>query len=315
VPELLDRPAGQPGSWLFLDTETSGLSGGTGTWAFLCGLLRVEQAELVLHQYLLARLDAEPAYLQAIGAELDAASLLVTYNGRSFDGPLLRTRFRLTGSRTTLGSAQHLDLLHLVRRAFARRWPDCRLTSAEERLLGYARRGDLPGSEAPAAWLAWLRRGETAPLLGVLDHNGQDLLSLPALASALAAVLRDPAAAGADVGAVARSWLSRGDEDMGFSVLSQRREGLDEAALMELARLHRRRGEWKEACLIWRRLASRGCSSAVEALVKYLEHRERDYGQALEWTDRLPSGLEKERRNQRLERKLRSGSPSLSLDG
>lgn len=306
LPELMDGPLCGPEGWLFLDTETSGLAGGTGTWAFVTGLARIDGQELLLRQYLLTRLDAEPAYLAAIRAELERAGLLVSYNGKSFDAPLLTTRLCLAGLRCRLDAKPHLDLLHPVRRAFSRVWPDCRLATVERLLLGLQRQGDLPGAEAPRAWLGWLRQGETAPLDGVLDHNRQDLLSLPALVSALLSSLYRPAAAGADVAAVAGHWLSRGDETMAFSVLSQDRSGLDANGLLALARLHRRRGEWRDAHRIWQSLADQGDSQATEALIKYLEHRDRDYAQALALVDRLPAGPAREHRRRRLEHKLRT---------
>lgn len=305
LPELVGEAVDTPGKWLFLDTETSGLAGGTGTWAFLCGLLQIEDQGVLLRQYLLTRLDAECAYLEAIGAELHKAGLLVTYNGKSFDGPLLSTRYRLAGLPEDIGGKSHLDLLHPVRCAFARVWPDCRLATVEQRLLGFAREGDLPGAEAPRAWLAWLRHGEIEALRNVLSHNRQDLLSLPTLAIALAHCLRNPSLAQADARGVARYWMARGEETTAFSILAQDRDALDEDALFELARLYRRRREWGQAHGIWRALAQRGHAGGTEALAKYLEHRKRDYFQALAWVDRLPAGPDREHRRQRVERKLR----------
>ncbi|MEA3275766.1 MAG: ribonuclease H-like domain-containing protein [Pseudomonadota bacterium] len=313
LPALLDRSAGDPAAWLFLDTETSGLAGGTGTWAFLCGLARIEGQALVLRQYLLARLDAEPAYLDAIGGELASAELLVTYNGKSFDVPLLTTRFRLAGMESMLDLKEHLDLLVPVRRAFGRVWPDCRLTTAESRLLGFVRKGDLPGAQAPQAWLAWLRRGETERLAAVLLHNRWDLLSLPALVPALEWSFRDPAAAGAEIRAVARHHLARGANERAFQLLGANREALSASALLDLARLHGRRGEWDAALQIWQALAEKYNPKATEALAKYLEHRARDYRRALVMARRLPLGPERERRCRRLQARIWSretGAPA-----
>jgi uncharacterized protein YprB with RNaseH-like and TPR domain len=306
LPDLLDGPAGHPNGWLFLDTESSGLGSGTGTWAFLCGLLRFESQSPSLCQYLLTRLDAESPYLEAIASELDTACLLVTYNGKSFDGPLLATRLRLAGLATTLDHKPHLDLLHPVRRAFGRVWPDCRLTTAEKRLLGFAREGDLPGAEAPAAWLAWLRRGEVPGLAAVLRHNRWDLLSLPALARPLSQSLFEPAATGADIQSVARLHLSRGDADLALALLLANRDRLMPSALLDLARLQRRRGDWAAAGAIWESLAEKGHPEAIEAQAKYLEHRARDYIHALEWVERLPPSPDRERRRRRLHDKVQA---------
>jgi hypothetical protein len=306
VPELpsLARDCGPPSGWLFLDTETSGLAGGTGTWAFLCGLARIEGDDLLVRQYLLARLDAEPAYLDAVGGEIRSAGLLVTYNGKTFDVPLLATRFRLAGMRSPLGPMAHLDLLGLVRRAFAPVWPDCRLATAEARLLGVGREGDLPGSEAPSAWLSWLRQGQVDALAGVLEHNRRDLLSLPALVPALAQSLRDPAATGADIGSVAAHHLRVGDRERAFGLLSANRGRLCARGLLDLAGLCRRRGAWDEALAIWEMLAQRDEPRAVEALAKHLEHRAGDLHRALQLAARLPRGAAREHRLRRLQRRV-----------
>lgn len=304
LPPLMGEPAVDPAGWLFLDTETSGLSGGTGTWAFLTGLARFEGTGLQLRQYLLTRLDGEPDYLKALRAELEGAEVLVTYNGKCFDAPLLATRFRLAGLQSPLTDRPHLDLLAPVRVAFARVWPDCRLVTAEARLLGLRREGDLPGSEAPAAWLAWLRQGETVPLAGVLEHNRRDLLSLPALVPALERTLHEPGSMGADVCSVARHRLRQGDHTAALTLLEADRARLDDSGLLALARLHRRHGQWDAAVAIWESLAVRGQPEALEALAKQLEHRIGDYAGALALARRLPPGTEREWRCRRLEQRL-----------
>lgn len=304
LPDLVDETVRMPERWLFLDTETSGLAGGTGTWAFLFGAAWIRGGELVLRQYLLTRLDAEVPYLDVIAGELAEAELLVTYNGKGFDAPLLATRMRLAGLRAQWDAKPHLDLLGLVRRAFGRIWPDCRLATAEARLLGLERRGDLPGSEAPAAWLAWLRRGETGALAGVLGHNRQDLVSLPALVPVLAQAYRAPDSASADIAAVARHHLRRGESGRALELLAGNQARLDAAGLLDLARLHRRRGEWAEAVAIWEPLAEQGAAAACEALAKYREHRVGDYVGALDLARRLPLGEARERRCWRLQERL-----------
>lgn len=306
LPALAGSTAGCPDGWRFIDTETSGLAGGTGTWAFLFGVARIKGGDLVLRQYLLTRLDAEAAYLEAVSPEL-AATLLVTYNGKCFDAPLLATRLRLAGMAWRADGQPHLDLLGPVRRAFGRVWPDCRLVTAEKRLLGFRRGEDVPGSEAPAAWLAWLRQGETGRLSGVLEHNRRDLVSLPALVPALAGVFEDPAAAGADVRAVAAHHAGRGDPVRARRILEAHRDRLCSAGLAELARLHRAAGDWAAALGVWRALAGQGDPVGLEALAKHLEHQERDYAGALAIATRLPAGPERDRRCRRLEKKLGAG--------
>jgi hypothetical protein len=291
---------------LCLDTETSGLAGGTGTWAFITGLLRATASGWTLRQYVLLRLDAEPAYLGAIAAELSSAGLLVSYNGRSFDVPLLTTRFRLVGSSDPFGSLPHLDLLTPVRRAYGRIWSDCRLASVEQRLLGFARTGDLPGAEAPAAWLAWLRGGESQPLMAVLRHNRWDLVSLAGLLARLGEVYLDPAAFEADIQAVAAHYAALGRSDQAIRLLVAERGRLNRAGLLDLARLYRRRGEWEAARLIWDELTQAGDARARVELAKYHEHRSGDLARALELALGLPLGPLTDRRCARLRAKLRA---------
>lgn len=289
-----------PSDWLCLDTETSGLAGGTGTWAFLTGTLRQEGQGWVLRQILLSRLDAEPAYLEVVGAEFARPACLLTYNGKSFDAPLLATRFRLSGLADPLAGHPHLDLLAPVRRAFGRCWPDCRLITAESRLLGVTRRNDLSGAAVPLAWLGWLRRGEMAPLAQVLRHNRLDLYSLVGLLRQVDAVYANPGTQGADVRALAADHRRRGRLDLALGILADHRGFLDPAGLLDLAALYRRAGQWAQAVAIWRSLEESGDLHARAALARYHEHRSRDLERALALTAALAPGQDRERRRARL---------------
>jgi uncharacterized protein YprB with RNaseH-like and TPR domain len=176
----------EPEGLLFLDTETSGLAGGTGTAAFVLGLATVRDDVLAVRQLLMTGFGGERALLEALGRTLCAHECLVTFNGKSFDLPLLRARTRLAGLAWPEGAQRHLDLLHVTRRRLREGWADCRLRTAEEHALGFARTDDFPGSEVPAAWQRWLQRGDAAPLPRILDHNREDLLSLAGLLAVLA---------------------------------------------------------------------------------------------------------------------------------
>ena len=180
-------------------------------------------------------------------------------------------------------------------------------------MLGVHRADDLPGSLAPAAWLGWLRRGETGPLARVLRHNRDDLLSLACLLPALDRVYRDPAAQGADPRAVAAAHLARGDLQRALAILAGSRRDLDPAGLLDLARLYRRTGDWGRAVGIWEPLADAGDAQAQAALARYHEHRSRDLNLALELTERLPTGADRERRRGRLRAKLARTEANLCL--
>jgi hypothetical protein len=182
--------------------------------------------------------------------------------------------------------------------------------------LGFKRKDDLPGSEAPAAWLAWLRAGEVAPLAGVLRHNRWDLLSLAALIPCLGEVFADPGAFDADVHAVAAHHQAQGRSDRAFALLHSECHRLGTAGLLDLARLHRRRGDWDHARAIWERLTAAGDAEARAELAKYHEHRTRDLHRALALARGLPPGPLRERRCARLSAKLeaRDGGSSGLLD-
>ncbi|RAO74850.1 ribonuclease H-like domain-containing protein [Dyella jiangningensis] len=168
----------EPERLLLFDTETTGLSGGTGTRAFMIGVGDWHEGHFRERQLLITTLAGEAAMLDCFAAWLKPESVLVSYNGKSYDAPLLKTRFRLQRRASPLDGLMHIDLLHPVRRRWRGAWENCRLATAERQLLQVVREDDLPGSEAPAAWLGFLRGGSAAPLHRVAHHNSQDLRSL-----------------------------------------------------------------------------------------------------------------------------------------
>jgi len=165
---------------LFLDTETTGLSGGAGTVVFAYGIAFYEGAELVLEQLFLRDFGEEPAMLHHIAKRLAEHPVPVTFVGKSYDRHRIAARLAVHKIQAPILSDRHLDLYHVIRREFGKEWPDSKLHTAEERLLGLYRDDDLPGSEAPAAFLDWVR-DRTGPVDRVLEHNRLDVLSLAAL--------------------------------------------------------------------------------------------------------------------------------------
>jgi uncharacterized protein YprB with RNaseH-like and TPR domain len=183
---LVNPPAPvSPESLLYLDTETTGLSGGTGTVAFMVGLAWIEGSSLRVMQWLLAGFAAESALVARVSDRIARAEVIVSFNGKSFDLPLLKARARLLRADLPTDGRVHLDLLHVTRRLLHSGWPDCRLRTAEARALRLERSDDLPGAEAPAAWRRWLERGDASLLGRVADHNRADLLALVALLALL----------------------------------------------------------------------------------------------------------------------------------
>ncbi|MBL8470419.1 MAG: ribonuclease H-like domain-containing protein [Rhodocyclaceae bacterium] len=175
-----------PQRLLFFDTETTGLAGGSGTLAFMVGVGRLAGASFVLTQYFMQNFAAEAALLAALAGEIYAESVLVSFNGRSFDAPLIATRCQLARRPDPLAALPHLDLLHALRRAAAGQLPNCRLQSAEAALLGLTRKDDLPGQLAPRAWTRWLGERRADWLAALAQHNRDDILSLAVLLPLLA---------------------------------------------------------------------------------------------------------------------------------
>src|SRR3569832_175323 len=312
---LLERIAGplalpamdalKPSQLVFLDTETTGLAGGTGTVVFLLGLARIEGNAFTVRQYLLTAFAGEAPLLDMAGRWLRSAQFLVTFNGKCFDVPLLSARCRLAGVTDVYARCAHIDLLHPTRCAYGRDWGDCRLITAERRLLGFQRQDDIAGAEAPQAWIDYVHRGDARRLPAVVRHNHRDLLSLAALLPALTDTYAQPARHGANIVAIARAHRRAGAETHAAGVLEHGRHQLDTAGLLELARHHRRHRRWEEACGIWQGLATRGEPEAIESLAKYQEHVKRDYKAALESAKQLPTDERSRQRRQRLEAKLR----------
>lgn len=163
---------------LAFDTETTGLAGGTGTRAFMIGAADWREGGLRVRQLLITTLAAEAAMLREFATWLAAETVVLSYNGKSYDRPLLSTRYTLARLDDPLRERPHIDLLHPVRRRYKGVWENCRLVTAERELLGVLREDDLPGAEAPGAWLAYLRGGSAEKLRRVGEHNADDLKSL-----------------------------------------------------------------------------------------------------------------------------------------
>lgn len=297
---------------LAIDTETTGLAGGTGTAAFMIGIAVAEPGGVRLRQWVLTAFAGEAAMLDALASSLVAADLMVSYNGKTFDLPLLRDRRRLQRG-PTLPEPPHLDLLYPTRRLFRKAWPDCRLATSERWLLGLIREDDLPGSEAPRAWRDHLAGAPSDALAGVLRHNALDVLSLLALGPALVRSLREPVSWGADAHAAAAIWARCGERGRALSVLEAARERLDAQGALELARVLRGAGRVSEAAAIWERLAGDGNTEAAERLAKYHEHVRRDWTRALDYARLLDQGPDARHRRRRLERRLAAGQGRLDL--
>ena len=172
---------------LCFDTETTGLAGGVGTRAFMIGVAGWKDDVLTVRQLYLTAIAGERAMLQMFSDWLSPETILVSYNGKSYDAPLLKGRLRLNRISHRLAELPHIDWLHPTRRIYKHHLPNCKLATIEREVLRIIREDDLPGSEAPAAWLAYLRGQSSVNLARVLDHNRQDVITLMRLGDHLCA--------------------------------------------------------------------------------------------------------------------------------
>jgi uncharacterized protein len=285
---LLTRAGTPPlagGRLLYLDTETTGLAGGTGTYVFLVGAGFFDGDAFEVRQYFMRDLDEEPALLAAVGGLLGQFDGVVTYNGGGFDLPLLETRFVLARRRFP-ADVFHLDLLGSARRLWSTRLADCRLGTLERHVLGFTRDDDIPGALIPSVYFDYLRRKRPGALPRIFEHNRHDLLSLAALTGwVTGAVARAPVPDfhPEELAGLGRIWEAT-DVDRGLACY---RMALDqglaspgrERVLLRLAAVEKRRARWDEARAFWEAAISGARSfdpRPWEEIAKVHEHRRRD---------------------------------------
>lgn len=177
---------------LFLDTETTGLSGGAGTVAFLVGVGFIDGESFVVEQYLMRDYADEAEMLHRLAQRMEGFDAVCTFNGKNFDLPLLETRYTMCRMRDRWRQMEQLDLLYPARRTWKMRIGSCRLSRIEEYILGQARVGDLPGSEVPQRYFDFLKSGDMALLQDIIDHNRQDIYTLGTLLAHLCALYAHP---------------------------------------------------------------------------------------------------------------------------
>lgn len=277
----------------FLDTETSGMAGGTGTYAFLVGAARFVDGKFTLQQFFLRDPSEEPAMLEAMIHFLAPCEALVTFNGKSFDAPLLTTRYSLHRIPVPFKNFAHLDLLPLARRLWRDRLPSRALKYLEEHVLGFTRTSDeVPGYEIPWLYFDYLRTRDARPLGGVFYHNAMDVVAMAALLAHVSELLDDPyngrVEHGLDFIALGKLYedLNRWDEaarlfERGLEL------GLTESdfgvAVKRLSILQKKRGDVGHALRLWEQAAEKGHIYAHIELAKHYEHKERDAKTSLKW--------------------------------
>lgn len=308
-----------PTRWAFLDTETTGLAGGTGTYAFLVGVGRIAPEGFYVRQFFMREHGEEASLLAALNDHLAEFDVLVTYNGRVYDQPLLETRYQLRRSRPPFGRLDHMDLLYGARRLWKMRVDSCRLVNLENQILGVEREGDLPGAMIPYVYFDYLRTREAFRVVPILHHNSMDILSLACLTGVVPWAFREPydapALQGPDLMGVAR-WLQglgRFEHALAVYRKATERELKDDLLFRcgwEIALLEKRLGREEAALPFLHELTT--CRNvhrlaAFEELAKYFEHKAKDHERALDVARRaleLGECPEWRRREARLERRV-----------
>lgn len=300
----INQPGGN--NVVFLDTETSGLAGGTGTYAFLIGIGYRTETGFELNQFFMRDPGQEPALLAALDQWLAQFSAVVTFNGKTFDLPLLNTRFVLNGLSSPFEKYEHVDVLQIARKLWRDRLPSRALGDLEKEIVHFNRAQDeVPGWLIPQLYFDYLRSGDARPLGGVFYHNAQDILSLAALYGYIAGLLKDPlhqaTIYGLDLAAIARLYEEMGMVDQAAELYERSLKvgDLPEPfffkTIERYALLHRKQGEWYQAAQLWRRAAEHGEVSACVELSKYYEHHERNYMEALNWAKKALDNFEVDR--------------------
>jgi uncharacterized protein len=324
-----------PAKWLFLDTETTGLAGGTGTYAFLVGMAWWDAGGMQLEQLFLRDFAEEHSILHEVALRLAERPVLVTFNGKTFDWPLLENRFTMTRTIATPRLAAHIDLVHPARALWRMRLGSARLVDLERHVLdpvrlGWCREDDVASTVIPQQYFDFLRGGPVEPLVAILRHNQMDLRGLAALFGKMNALLSDCQYAGEldglDLFGLSRFLRKRGEHQRAQVTCSRAIDSglpfeFDRQARCELALSAKRRGEHEVAAALWKELTKDADAGpqACEELAIYYERRGKDCERALEFAKlgliklrRAPAGFAKPfdtagrlRREGRLGKKVR----------
>jgi hypothetical protein len=297
-----------PRGALYLDTETTGLSGGAGTVAFLVGLGWWDEHGYVLEQLLVRALGEEAPMLARVSERIAGAAMIVTFNGKSFDMPLLRTRF-VMARMDTPAEPPHLDLLHVARRVHRERAGlGCRLVAIERDVLGFVRHDDVESGDVSACYLHFLRTGDARALLGVIEHNAWDVVAMAALVGLYGQPL-DGGLVPVDLVGIARTLRRAGALERALETahLAVEREASPES-LRARAEIAKACGDRARALEDFETLAATVDDPAARLeLAKLYEHWVKQPTRALEWAQR-GTGEEEEKARRRAARLMRKAA-------
>ena len=281
---------------LFIDTETSGLSGGTGTFAFLVGYGRFSSEGFLLTQLMIRDPGEEPAMLLHLINQINDKDIFVSFNGKSFDIPLLQNRLVLNRLPVKLREFQHIDMLHISRKLWKFSLESCSLKTIESAILKFNRNSeDVPGWMIPDIYFAFLRTGDPSGLKEVVYHNAQDILSLAALfihvSKLLAGTLSPSCVPVDDLIAISRIYWDLGSYEVSQKILKSilpRTKTAEQRVMINasLGRFFKKMGHSNEAIQYWQEAAENGDAAACIELAMYYEHSIKDYSTALHWCEK-----------------------------
>ncbi len=299
---------------IFIDTETTGLAGGSGTLAFLIGIGFIDGDGFTIQQYFADDFKCEEGMLDLVADFVKPFTTVVTFNGKTYDLPLLSSRYILKHSRSPFDRLDHIDLLHVARQIWGYQLADCRLQTIEKEVLRFYRSDDLPGHAVPQAYFKFLRGEGADPLYRVFEHNADDILTL-GIVLPLVWELTHPESRAGDVQlSRSRILLLHGESDAARQVLEIFVAECDNLQLqqlgrLELGRLYKKQGHWNLAHRQWKTALEEEVVFFLEPyleLAKFYEHRKKDCERARFYSvaglKKLSSGRVRER--QALEHRL-----------
>lgn len=276
---------------IFLDTETTGLAGGAGTYIFLVGVGYFEGDQFCVRQYFMRDYNEERALLSALNDLLSNFKAVVTYNGKTFDLPLMESRYIMSGMKMSLKDPYHFDLLYPARRLWKRRLESCSLSTVEREILKVIRDDDVQGYLIPEIYFRYLRTKDARAIKQVFEHNLQDILSLVALVSRMCFLVEDPlnnTEYGMDIFSIGKMFDEEKKYEQSTHYYTEAlKHNLAEEEILEILRLssfvYKRQGKWEEAEKIWKEIIERNREFIYypyEELAKYYEHYLKDYQKA-----------------------------------
>lgn len=282
--------------YVFLDTETTGLSGGTGTVAFLIGTGFFDEGFFILRQYFIRDYDEEPAALRALNELLSTHKGLVTFNGKSFDWNLLQTRFIFNRIKPALAEPINIDLLYPSRRIWKLKLESCRLCSLEENILGEYRIDDIPGAMIPSLYFKYLEDRNAAEMVKVIKHNELDILSMVALMTRIARMTENPfdeTDCEQELFGLGKIFETNGEYDMFKdcfeACMDSESQYIRDKAARRLSDAYKRNGEYDRAVVHWESMIENKGASGIYPMIelaKYYEHKEKNVFKAIQLVER-----------------------------